>query len=651
VVHISNALIILILWINLTGLALLLRKYTESWSLARVASPIAFVIALFFIEHLSGLGQLTWVFPFTTLASCYLIVQAKDFLRKHWRLEALFYGSFLYALAWRYAFPDITASSEKITDLTFVANYFGGGRLPPVDRWLPPFPFEMYYALQQYAAALIGRVLGTTPGMAYNLGFCTIVALTATAAGATAMLLVQRRRPALLLTAAFLIGGAGTAPLIHLIEDHPALYSGVRFIGSSFSADSATKPLGRWLLNVSHVNANTPDLPVETFSYLVGLGDFHPPFSGFLLLMLALLAIAHIEAEITSRAAYVVLGACVPLIIPCNTWQFPLQVALAGGYLSLRLYSKKPVDWKAFALGLAGALFLIEPFLARFGPSAVDAGMAIRLVPADQRTPLSLWLLLFYPILALFVLHLLCGKRSRLTIGLCVLWIALLVLSNYFFIDDLYSGKYERFNTVLKSWAWIYSGGMLMIGAFNLRSTSRVCRWGTAAVLLLVCSFGGDLAFQFLRTPKPHLGQLDGAGPIRDDAGEKVILDTLQHAPPSIVLQRVPIGSYTTQPSLVIFAGQTAFLGWPDHENVWRGNRVDINARQREINTFYGGNMPEAWRWLQVNGIHYVIWGREDNQLPAGTFDRVNDSIKEAYVWRGYYEVGAYHVGLWQIRQ
>jgi hypothetical protein len=373
--------------------------------------------------------------------------------------------------------------------------------------------------------------------------------------------------------------------------------------------------LGRWLLGASHVNAATPDLPVETFSYVIGLGDYHPPFGGFLLLMLALLAIAHIEAGIASRPAYVLLGACVPLIIPCNTWQFPLQVALAGGYLGLRWYSRKPVDGKAYAGGFGAALLLIEPFLAHFGPAAADARMPIRLVIAAQRTPPILWLLIFYPLVALIVLHLLCGDKTKLTAGLCIFWSVLLVLSDMFFVDDMYGGKYERFNTVLKWWAWIYSGGILLIGGFNLRSPSRVCRWGTAAVLLLVCSYGGELGAQFFGSPTPHVGQLDGAAVIRDDAGEKVILDLLEHEPPSIVLQRMPTGGYTVQPSLTIFAGQTAFLGWPNHENVWRGNRADIDAREREVNTFYRGEMPDPARWLAANGIHFVVWGRDDNQL------------------------------------
>jgi len=646
--HIANGLLVLLLWTHLAGLALAVRKYAGSWALARVGAPIALVCVLFFTEHFFGLGRLSWVFPFTTAASLWLLWRHWTCLRDQWSTEFVFHGAFLYALAWRYAFPDIDATSEKITDLTFVANYLSGDKLPPVDRWLPPFRFEMYYALQHYAAALIGRIFDTTAGMAYSLGFCTIAAMATTAAATAALLLVQRRLPALLLTASFLVGSVGTAPLIRFLEASPSLWSSPRFIGGSFTSDSATRPMGRWLWQASGTNKDTPDLPTETFSYLLGLGDYHPPLSGFLLLMLALLCVAQIESGIAWEGSHAFLGASVPLIIACNAWQFPLQVALVGGYFLLRTVSGKRVAWKWLAGGFSASLLLIEPFLAHFATASVASTMPLRIVPAAERTPPILWLAVFYPLLLLLALQLFCGEKSRLAVGLCVLWIALLAFSEIFFMDDIYRGKYNRFNSALKWWAWIYTGGMLLIGALNLRARSRVCRWGTAAFLVLTCAFAGELGIHYWYTPKQHVGQLDGAGVIRDDAGEKAILDLLRHEPPGIVLQRIPTGAYTNQPALTIFAGQTAFLGWPNHENVWRGSRVDINTREREVGDFYRGDMPHSSHWLRSNHIDYVVWGRDDNQLPPHTFDRLNAAIKDQYAWQGFYEAGDYHVGVWK---
>ena len=645
--HIANALLLALVWINLAGLALALRRFTGSWLLVRIGSPVAFVVVLFFCEHFAGIGRLRWFYPPATIFSLWMLARHWKFLRARWRTESVFLGAFCYAVAWRYAFPNIDASSEKITDLTLIANYMSGVRLPPVDRWLPPSPFDMYYALQHYAAALVGRIFDLPAGLAYNVAFCVMVALIGTAAAGTAMLLVRRRFPALLLAAAFLVGGAGTAPLIRAIEGTPPLHASVRFIGSSLSPEYATQPLGKWLLAAAHVTPQTPELPMELFAYLVGLGDFHPPLSGYLLLMLALLAIAHIEAGLGWNAAHVLLAASVPLTLAANTWDFPPQLVLVGGYFGFRAWSRKRVAWKMAAAGAVGATLLLEPFLARFTAVSAGASMAIRLVPAGLHTPPLLWAITFYPAVALLVLHLLSGERSRFTLGLCLIWIALLVFAECFFVDDLYGGKYERFNSALKWWAWIYSGALLSVGACNLRARSAVCRWGTAAVLILVCAFAGELGAHYLGAPKTNAAQLDGAGWVRSDLAENVILERLRLEAPCIVLQRMPLMAYTVQPALTIFAGQTAFLGWPNHENVWRHNRADIEIRRREVEEFFNGNLPNSSAWLEANHIRHVLWLRDDNRLPPHTFEKLNDAIKDRFFWQSFYTAADYRVGMW----
>ena len=192
-IHAANLVLVLIFLVNLTGLALVTRRFLGSWLLARCASPLVVAVP-FFLEHFAGFGSLAWLWPVTTAASIFGIVREWRIFVSNWRIEAVFNGAFAYALAWRYAFPDIDASSEKMTDLMFIANYMSGARLPPVDRWLPPFRFDMYYALQHYAAALMARILAIPAGTAYNLAFCMVIAAAVTAAAGTAWLLVQEAR-------------------------------------------------------------------------------------------------------------------------------------------------------------------------------------------------------------------------------------------------------------------------------------------------------------------------------------------------------------------------------------------------------------------------------------------------------------------------
>lgn len=646
-VHLANLTLIALLLVNLTGLALATRQLFKSWVLARTASPFLAVVP-FFVEHFIGLGSLHWMWPITTGASLWLINRHWRVLLKNWPTEGVFFATFAYALAWRYAFPDIDASSEKITDVTFVANYLPGGKLPPIDRWLPPYPFDMYYALQHYAAALMGRIFEMPTGTAYNLAICILVACAVTAAAGAAWLLAGRRRmPSVLLTVALLFGGTGVSPFIHQVMPSPALHSSIRFMGSALTPREATRPFGQWLVRKSHGSENSLDLPVELLSYLAGLGDFHPPLSGYLFLMLALLSIALIEAQESVAAAHFVLGATVPLTIASNAWDLPLQLFLAGAWIYYRAWVRLPVAWTALAAGTGASLVLIEPFLTRFASQSVELHNAIRFVPRGIHTPLLPGLLVFYPVLVLLLLHLCFGERTPQSLAFCVIWIALLAVSEFLFVDDIYAGKFERFNTVLKWWSWIYSGTLLVIGAVNLRSPSRICRWGTVAILLLVCVYARELAGHFFNVPKRHVGELDGAAWIRDDPPERAALEFLASQPPSTVLQRIPDRSYVAPPALTIFAGQTAFLGWPNHEDIWRGYRPDIDQRYGDIDRFYRAALPDAAQWLEQNHIRYVLWLRPDNAL--GTFDQLGAQLRGRYFWREFSSPGDLKIGVWSI--
>jgi uncharacterized membrane protein len=647
--HLANLTLIGLLLVNLAGLSVIAYGMSGSWLLARAASPVLVAIP-FFIEHFWGFGLLAWAWPVTTTVSAGLIVLHWDLLKKHWRIEAVFHAAFAYALAWRYSFPDIYASSEKICDVTFVANYIRGDRLPPVDRWLPPFAFDMYYAMQHYAAALLGRILQVPAGTAYNLAICVIAAAVVTAAAGTAWLLVRREGPALLLTMALVFGGTGASPFIRLVTPSPQLHSSIRFIGSSLSPKAATRPFGRWLLHADKTTeANTLDLPVELFSYLVGLGDYHPPLSGYLLLMLALLSMAMIEAGEAVRAAHAVLAATVPLTIPSNAWDFPAQALLVAGYLLYRLWARKKIPWTTLAAGAGTAAILIYPFVIRFAPHADSLHNVLRLVPHGLHTPPVAGLLVFYPLLAILLLNAFFGERTKESSAFCMIWLVLMTLSEFVFVDDLYGGKFERFNTTLKWWAWIYSGTLLTVGAINLRSASRICRWGTGTVLVLISAYGLDLFANLENVPKPHLGQLDGAAWLRDDPAQRAMLDFLKTQPQSVVLQRLPDRAYIAAPSLIIFAGQTALLGWANHEDTWRGYRADIDLRMDAIRQFYSGELPDAERWLELNHVKYVLWMKDDNDGPAGTFEKIDQQIRGQYFWNDYTVLSGLRVGLWSL--
>ena len=253
---------------------------------------------------------------------------------------------------------------------------------------------------------------------------------------------------------------------------------------------------------------------------------------------------------------------------------------------------------------------------------------------------------MFYPVLAILTLNVLCGERTAQSLAFTATWLILLAASEFLFIDDVYSDSHERFNTALKWWAWIYSGALLMVGAMNMRSPSRVCRWSTAAILTVTLAFAADLG-AYLALAKPHLGQLDGSAWLRDDPAQRSILEFLQTQPQSIVLQRLPDRAYIAAPALTIFSLQTAFLGWPNHEDIWRGYRSDIDHRLDAVNRFYAGDLPDAMRWLEQNQIRYVLWLEDERRLPAETFDKIERRISSHYQWNDYSVRPGSRVGIW----
>jgi uncharacterized membrane protein len=646
----TTAFTIGLIYLNLLALALVALRWTGSYALARVVAPAAVALAAFFVEHFIGLGRLGWTWPLLTAGAIWVIARRRDVVLENLGTEALFVLAFAWALVWRVSFPGIVGSSEKIGDLAMIVSYMPGGRLPPTDAWYPPYPFDVYYSFQQYGAALLGRIFALPPGTAYNLAFAVLIALTITAAGAAAYAICRSVRGTALVLAAFAIGGTGATIPSQFMFDNPPIYSSMRFIGDTARPQLVDTAFGHWLVRQARVPEDeVVKLPSETFAYLTYLGDYHPPLSGFYLLMLALLCIALVEAGTTVRPAQAVLAASIPVCAIANSWTLPLQGLLVLAWLAYRTTTGRPVEWRILAGGLLVSAALSYPFLSTFAYRSADYNITLKLVGPGAHAPWLLGSILLYPIFVAIVLPLLFEKDRPWVLWASLLWLCLFLLSEVFVVDDIYAGIYDRFNTTLKWWPWIQAGALLVTGAHGIRARSRVYRYGTIVMLLSVCVFGVDLA-RALAAPKPDLGRLSGDAAITNDNIEKAILEFLMVQPPSIVLQRPAAGAFTPAPALTLFAGQQAFLGWPAHEKLWRGGRADVTMRETQVNSFYAGELPDSAQWLLQNDIDFVLWLKSEYELPEGTFAKIDEQIRSAYYWQEYYQADEFRVGIWSRR-
>lgn len=637
----------------LLGLAAFFSRWTKPFFLARLISPVIVVLGFFFIEHFAGLGTLGGVgFLASAAAAAVLIRQRKQLTLNH-DFEIGYTVLFAYTFLWRYAFPDLHGdNSERLMNLSFILNYSRGTRLPPVDSWFPPLPFGMYYAIQHYAAALLGRLLGVEPGVAYHLAFATLIALAGGASFVVIRHFTTRHWQAWLIFSVLFVGGTGASLPVHFLEQQVQIADSMAFIGQTVNARRMDTPLGQWLLEAANIPRELPlQLPLHTPSFLIQLGDYHAPLGSLFLLTASLACMVLMEKERNQYAAGF-LGASVPLTAVSNAWVLPLQSFLVAGWLLYRRWLRRPLEFRALVLGGVAVTLAASPFLAAFLGSTSGTNITLKLVQDGLHTPLLVGLILWLPILLITAAQL--GQMGGLPFGKVwtVFFCLCFLFSEFIYANDHYMRNWERFNSTLKWWMWIWVGMILTAAPGALQARSRVLRWIGLLGVLLPLTYVYDLARYYALVPKPTLGMMNGAGALEQDAVYGAALAYLRARPDGgTMLQLVESDAYTLTPSLAILAGRNAFLGWPEHERVWRGGRLDIYRRETEARQFYLGVLPDPLKWLQDNGITDVFWLPTVHTLPAQAFPFVFESLRNSpYVWKELHRDTRGVYGVWSLR-
>jgi hypothetical protein len=657
-----------LLAVNLWGLMLMAGLYWRNRWFALVLGPILAVTGIYAIECHWGLGpSLSGLGLFSTLLSVAMIAlsstgwepsrlsAAAIGVLRAWRLEfaprrvagclAVATVIFSYAMLWRFTSPSIDGSSEKIADFSFICSYFTGQTIPVPDAWLFPYPSTQYYSFQHYGAALMGRVLSITPGETYNLGFCLLIALGGTAFSGAVFMVARRFWVRALVIAGFVVGGMGTTLLVRFTDTSVHAWTSMRFIGSA-PMDKA--PVGTWLKSYQSRFEHL-ELPGEPFSYSIYLGDYHAPLSGYVLLGLGAMAIL-LWTRLRQRRYAVIVGCTLTWTVLANTWALPLQ---AIGIAAWLVFSLK--DWRllipSVIAGGTAVWLLAWVYLSAFTASAAGYGAVLRMVPWREHTPPLLLLIFMLPTIALILLGLFSGRVEGRR--LAMLWFSFLIFTEYFYVDDVYTGIYDRFNTTLKWWPWVAAGTLMTLGPLVLEHANR--RWVRVTGMLFClypCFYLADLWRPFLRAPREYMGKMEGTTYLTKDEFPRLMLGRLKVEKPGVVAERPDsAGAFTNSAVIPLFAGQRMWLGWYGHELLWREFREDVRRRHDNLVALFDGDMPVAGKWLASQGIDYVLWYRPGDT--PDLWDKVNRSVGPEYIWSDIltYENGSEdgrRVGLWK---
>jgi hypothetical protein len=669
-IYIASTL--LFIWISVAGVTVTSHRYLQNIAIARAIGLLLIVLVFFFVEHFIGLGKLNWILPIAVIFGCWMVwkIYKNASVKGFWQSELVFVLAFFYGFFWRYSYPGISPSSEKLTDLYFISNYYSGDILPPLDNWNPPHLFDFYYAFQHYAAALLGRVFNLDIGACYNLSFALIAALPLTLAWSISGYYIQKMSLRILLVCTLAIGGTGFSPILYFANQAPEapstndknewlhhshvienisrqnIISSARFIGgeldlSSKSDSPSSKSKGKGFS--PNGDANKPMvLPSENYGYQFFLGDYHPTMGGFLILVLAIALIVSTENNQQSRLSQALLALCIPVMLITNTWTFPLLVLLVLGWISFRFIYKHPIDWIAlFAGGFAGT-FLIYPFLIGFTSNSLPT--PFKLVSGDLHTPISRFIGMHWPVLLLLGLGLIERKYRRLSLTLSVTWLTLLMSSEFIYIDDPNGAQYERTNSVMKWWGWIQTGVIVTLGTLCIGSSNKWIRWVTVMIFLSINIAVIDLAKYWYFSGRVYQGKLAGHYWYTQNATNRMMFEFIKEAPKGVVLESILNNAYSNTSIYSVFNNKPVLLGWPSHLNTWHGDVPRIWILKNEIDIFYTGELDNSLAWLTSNDIEYVIFGPNDNNA---YFDKINKRIKSKYLWREYNHSRQRHTGIW----
>ncbi|MDF3036198.1 MAG: hypothetical protein K0S28_1472 [Paucimonas sp.] len=659
-------LTISLIWLHLAALTSLVGPRFGSWAIGRAVGVLSVVLLCFFVEHFVGFGSMRHVWPVTAAISAFVLWRNYRTLLESKFLsgEVVFAVVFAYAFTWRILFPSIYPTSERFADLSFLSNYISGETLPPVDHWLPPFKFNYYYSLQYYAAALAGRLFHLTPALSYNFGIPILAALSLSLVWDIASRFISGIAPRMLLVAVIAVGGTGVSVFSHALHqglsagaaaDHHVVLS-ARFIGE-FERHLNTE-LGKKMFPPPADPSFVPrGLPLENFSYNFVLAEFHPPQGGFMLLLLALALIAAAEklgAEEKKKKWLVqaAMGMTVPAVIATNTWVFPFQFLLISCWAVWRTWQgrsdphRKP-EWGALICGGFAAVVLLYPFLTGFATRTAET--PIKMVYPQDHTPWRSFLVQFWPLLVLILLGLFNKQSRRFSLFLAVFFASLLFVAEMFFIDDASGDSFERGNTVLKWWAWIWTGGIASLGAVLLASDRRWVKYTAAVPLLATLAYAYDVAALWRFNHETGSAGLYGTDAYTGDPAARDMFRYLAVAPDGIILENQYEDGYHNGGAYAAFSGKPALMGWQGHLSNLRGHMALIDNRRAEISHFYSGEMQQALEWLLDNEVRYVVWNATDS-VRADVWEKRNTELAPRFMWRRFSNSYEPQIGLWVRR-
>jgi YYY domain-containing protein len=259
-----------------------------------------------------------------------------------------------------------TIDQEKPMDLMMLASSMKATAMPPLDAWLSGETINYYY-LGYAIWAAIGKMIGTSPAIAYNLALVSTVAMTIVAVLGTVANILSRF---VAMTTARVGGLLGVALVVlignpwaawHIVDDLDAQWRRWPFDGVMWNATR--------IIPVSPTDFAISEFPAFSFLF----ADMHPhvmaiPFAVTALGLAWMFVTLPRDSSAGARLPRLLLaGVAVTALYAINSWDFPTWFAVVAlGMLISPGFPGLGQRLAGIAIALVAGVAAWSPFLLAF---------------------------------------------------------------------------------------------------------------------------------------------------------------------------------------------------------------------------------------------------------------------------------------------
>ena len=644
---------VVLLLVGATGWQLLraplARWHDGGWALARLGSVLAAAYAFWLLAHLLPAfradvirGTLLALAAFAWWRGAGRAVHGMSSWRTVAVAELRFVGAFVFYLALRGASRDIIGL-EKFMDLAFVTAGVRTESLPVPDPWFAGAPINYYY-FGHYVTAFLCKLSGVPPAFGYNLMLATLFATTfqigfALVAELSEGIAGHTRSALALVAGAWLTLGGNVHGFIYGFVKPWLVSAGVIDPPrQAFLISDPTRFVG-W-------DPPTDDRLIHEFpAYAFYVGDLHAHllnlpnvllFCGVLLAWLR----SRAESPPGSRGWLVAAAWLVGLFGMGNSWDAMMYAGMLGVVLVLHLVEglrrRSPTAAVADgALALATTLATMAPFLVHFRPHS--AGF----LPTISHTPVWQWLVLYGLQATLAVAGcvvafgpgraFVAAPARRLLLLMTAGGIVFALIPEFWYLKDIYGPVFYRGNTAFKFGFQAFT--LLTLAACTgiafMLSVRREDRRPLVFIALLELALVPPLYYGWF-VVKGGFGvwperewTLDGQRYLAlSHPEDRAAAAWLSAQPGGGTLVEAVGDSYTYAARISANTGIPTVLGWPVHEQLWRGSDPAVWARRDDVNRLYQATDEAVAR--SVIARHRPRWlvvGRYERECYGAALD------------------------------